>query len=452
MATCDHPPMAEQVRALRFLVPDVAGAHLLLAADGSLPSRTVTLADDETTVQGAIRTMRDDFALDVPLLEVHFDYGFAHDDQGEGAVPALVVAEPPAEDWSPPDDVAWSPLATADPAVESGLTGRLGELLAEHRGDLPIASLRPRWARTGWHARATGWMFGKLDELGRPPTGPIEQVRHWGISALMRAPTDGGSVWFKAVLPLFAVEPAITALLAQAAPEAVVPVLAHDDAQGWLLLEDVGSTMVVGHAEADAPTIAALVALQRGLAGGLDDLAAVGAPRRPFAEVPDALDRALRDPETAGWVHLEPARIDRLVSAARDAAATIDALGFPETVVHGDFHPANVALRDGHPVIFDWSDGAIAHPIVDAMTWVSWLQDDDPERAARAWHTFLEAWSDVCPPETAEAARPALRVAAAAYHAVSYHAIVMHMEPHRRPETADGLEQYVRHLDEAVPR
>jgi hypothetical protein len=452
MEACDHPPMAEQVRALRFLVPDVAGAHLLLTPDGSLPSRTVTLAGDETTVQGAIRTMRDDFALDVPLLEVHFDYAFAHDDQGENAVPTLVVTEPPGDDWSPPDGSVWSPLATADPAIESGLTGRLGELLAEHRGDLPIASLRPRWARTGWHARATGWMFSKLDELGRPPTGPIEQVRHWGISALMRAPTDGGTVWFKAVLPLFAVEPAITALLAHEAPESVAPVLAHDDAQGWLLLEDVGSTVVVDHAEADAPTIAALVAVQRRFVGDLDAVAATGAPRRPFGEVAEALDRALRDPETAGWVHLEPARIDRLVDATRDAAGTIDALGFPETIVHGDFHPANVALCDGQPVIFDWSDGAIAHPIVDAMTWVSWFRDDDPERGERAWHTFLDAWSDVCPPETAEAARPALRIAAAAYHVVSYHAIVMHMEPQRRPETADGLEQYVRHLDEAVPR
>jgi ADP-ribose pyrophosphatase YjhB (NUDIX family) len=452
MAACDHPPMADQVRALRFLVPDAAGSHLLLADDGSLPSRTVTLADDETTVQGAIRTMRGEFGLHVPLLEVHFDYAFAHDDRGESAVPALVVAEPPGDDWSPPDGMDWSLLATADPAVESGLTGRLGELLAEHRGDLPIASLRPRWARTGWHARATGWMFATLDELGRPPTGPIEQIRHWGISALMRAPTDQGTVWFKAVLPLFAVEPAISAFLAEAAPEAVAPVLAHDDAQGWLLMEDVGSTMVVDHAEADALTIEALVALQRRFVGDLDALAATGAPRRPFADVPDALERALRDAETAGWVHLEPARIDRLVDATREAVATIDALGFPETIVHGDFHPSNVALRDGRPVIFDWSDGAIAHPIVDAMTWVSWLHDDDPDRAERAWLAFLEAWSDVCPPETADLARPALRVAAAAYHAVSYHAIVMHMEPHRRPETADGLEQYVGHLDDAVPR
>jgi hypothetical protein len=452
MTACDHPTMADQVRALQYLIPDIAATHLLLEADGSLPRRTVTLADGETTVQGAVRTMRDDLGMDVPLLEIHFDYAFAHDDTGEAAVPVLVVVEPPAEEWAPPDGLIWAPLATADPAVQSGLTVRLGELLAERRGDLPIASLRPRWARTGWHARATGWMFTTLDELGRPPTGPIEQVRHWGISALMRAPTERGSVWFKAVFPLFAAEPAITALLAREAPGMVAPVLAHDDTQGWLLLEDLGSTMVTDHAEADAPTIAALVDLQRRFAGDLEPIAATGAPRRPFGELPDALDRALTDPETAEWVRLEPDRIGDLVDGVRGAASTIDALGFPETLVHGDFHPSNVAWRDGRPVIFDWSDAAIAHPIVDAMTWVSWLQDEDPDRAERAWRTFLEAWSDVCRPEAADAARPPLRIAAAAYHAVSYQAIVTHMEPQRRPETADGLEQYLRHLDEAVPR
>jgi hypothetical protein len=395
--------------------------------------------------------MRDVFGLDVPLLEVHFDYAFAHDDQGDGAVPALIVLEPPSEEWQPLDGLAWTPLAEADPAVESGLTARLGELLAERRGDLPVASLRPRWARTGWHARATGWMFTTLDELGRPPTGPIEQIRHWGISALMRAPTERGPVWFKAVFPPLAAEPAVTALLSREAPEVVATVLAHDDAQGWLLLEDVGPVMVADHAEGDAPSIAALVALQRRLVGSLDAVAATGVPRRSFGALPEAVDRALRDPDTAGWVRLAPERIAALVDAVRDATATIDALGLPDTLVHGDFHPSNVALRDGHPVIFDWSDAAIAHPIVDAMTWVSWLQDDDPERAERAWHTFLEAWSDVCPPASSEAARPALRIAAAAYHVVSYHGIVTHMEPERRPETADGLEQYVRHLDEAVP-
>ena len=443
--------MADQVRLLHYLVPDVGGGNLLLTEDGSLPTRSVTLDERETTVQGAVRTMRDDLALDVPILEVHFDWASAHDGQGEAGVPALIVVEPPSEDWSAPDGVAWAPLAAADPAVESGLTARLGELLAERRGDLPLASLRPRWARTGWHARATGWMFRTLDELGRPPTGPIEQVRHWGISALMRAPTQPGTVWFKAVFPLLAAEPGITALLAREAPDTVAPVLAHDDAQGWLLLEDVGSTMVVDRADADAATIAALVALQRRLVGDLDAVTATGVPRRPFDEVAEALDRSLRDPETATWVRLEPDRIGSLVDAVHVAAATIDALGFPETLVHGDFHPANVAVYDGHPVIFDWSDAAIAHPIVDAMTWVSWLQDEDPERAERAWHTFLEAWADVCPPERADAARPALRIAAAAYHAVSYHAIVTHMEPSRRPETADGLEQYLRHLDAAVP-
>ena len=54
------------------------------------------------------------------------------------------------------------------------------------------------------------WKNAGLDQFGhdcRHATGPVEQVRHWGISAVLRVPTDGGPVWVKEVFPVFAYEP-----------------------------------------------------------------------------------------------------------------------------------------------------------------------------------------------------------------------------------------------------
>ena len=72
------------------------------------------------------------------------------------------------------------------------------------------------------------------------------------------------------------------------------------------------------------------------------------------------------------------------------------ALGFPDTLVRRRLHPHNVAVVDGRPVIFDWSDAAVGHPWSTSRYWNGWLADD-ADRGERGWRVFLDAWSDVCP-------------------------------------------------------
>ena len=133
------------------------------------------------------------------------------------------------------------------------------------------------------------------------------------------------------------------------------------------------------------------------------------------------------------------------------AVGEVAGVGLPDTLVHGDFHPENVVVHDGRAVLFDWSDAAVAHPLVDAMTWSTWF-DDDAARGERAWDVFLDAWSDVVPVERLRAARPTLVGLTAAYHAVSYAGILLATEPALRDELGDGLAIYGRALDGAVPR
>jgi Ser/Thr protein kinase RdoA (MazF antagonist) len=51
----------------------------------------------------------------------------------------------------------------------------------------------------------------------------------------------------------------------------------------------------------------------------------------------------------------------------------LDELPDEERVCHGDFHPDNVLLGEGGPVIIDWGPASAGHP----------LADDIPEESSR---------------------------------------------------------------------
>ena len=447
---CQARALDVQRRDLHILLADAAGTAVVTSEDGALPILRVELRAGEATVTGARRAVHEAWGLDLPIVEVHVDFDRVHEDEAAGSAPALIVVESAAAGWAIVPGLRWLSLDGPDPRVEPGLETRLQELLRERRGDVDVPARRPPWSRPGWYARASRWIEAELVSGGRPPTGPIEQVRHWGLSALMRVPTSDGDVWFKAVFPLFASEPAVTALMHREAPGAVPPVLAVHEAEGWLLLGDVGQDVVAAHADADDTTVRQLVALQRAFIDRVPDLLASGCPARGFASLPDDLSAVLADPATLDWINVPPARAAAIVAWVRSAVADADPLGYPDTLVHGDFHPHNVAVVAGRPVIFDWSDAAVAHPLVDIAIWTGWLADD-ADRGERGWQVFLDAWSDVCPIEAVTPLRATLVGLADGYHTVSYARIVAALEPLRRPEIAHGLQTYFGRLDAAVP-
>jgi hypothetical protein len=48
--------------------------------------------------------------------------------------------------------------------------------------------------------------------------------------------------------------------------------------------------------------------------------------------------------------------------------------GVPDTLVHGDFHPGNVAgRRPDSYVILDWGDSFVGHPLIDELAFVERL-------------------------------------------------------------------------------
>lgn len=285
--------------------------------------------------------------------------------------------------------------------------------------------LRQPWLHRDWLPAAEAWLGG-----------PVRQHKVWDLSCVLQA----GDRWFKATVdaPLFAPEAAVTAALARVLPGRAPAPLAVDPDRGWLVLPDVGPPIgwdapVEVRAEvlrrwartqqASVPHLAELRAAGC-LDRGLDWLA--GAVRAEFT-----VDR-LRPFTGAGTAERLAAAVPRL----RALCAELAAYGLPDTLQHGDLHPANMT-RDH--VVFDWTDAAVGPPFVDPIMVVL---EDDPAVRATLRDAYLGEW-----PAAAAAAWPVAEVLAAANQAVSYLSLAMFLgadgepSPIFRSYTAEWLDR-----------
>jgi hypothetical protein len=441
---------AVEARSVWVLVP--GDDHtILVASDGSMPLRHVELDMGETTIGAVRRRLLPDLGHPGPILDC---YIVQPDDDADPAVPVpvlLQLAQPPAG-WRPPARHRWSTIDEVEFEVEPGIGPLLFETLDVRRGLRPPDPLRPKWTAPDWFARASTWIERTLVEAGLGAPTEIVQYRHWGISALMQVATDDGRYWFKAVFPYFAHEPGLTATLDELLPGSVARVIGVDADEGWLLMEHIekGEDAVVDPTVHREP-VAQLVDLQRRFVGrDAGELAATGWAVRPLAGLPEAFASAIADPVIRRWVDVSPERIAEMVTWLRSAVAEIDAVGVPDTLVHGDFHPNNVLVSGGRHVIFDWSDAAYSHPFLDVGAWSYWFRGQPAELAA-LWESFYAAWDGEPWLDAMRAVQPTFEGVVGAYHFVSYAGIVAGLDVHRRPEHAGGLAGFFKVVDAVAP-
>ena len=99
------------------------------------------------------------------------------------------------------------------------------------------------WTSPQWLAEAHAWIREQLEALDVRRTGGIEQphVRPW--STVMRVPTTGGDLWFKANIPALAYEAGVVGVLARTRPDLVPELAAVDLERGWMLMGDGGERL-----------------------------------------------------------------------------------------------------------------------------------------------------------------------------------------------------------------
>jgi hypothetical protein len=264
-------------------------------------------------------------------------------------------------------------------------------------------------------SETTQWISAALARRGLEIAGAAEEVHRRIWSRVVRVPTGGGAVFFKAVAPALAYEAGLTRRLAEWRPDCTPAVLAADPARGWLLLGD-GGLRLREALQAEGPQLRRWLELlpryaelQIELSGRLDELRALGVPDRGPAALPDHLAGLLAEPAALSIDHpeglsaAEAARLRALGPRLADLCAELQGCGVPLSLHHGDFHDGNIFLRGAGYIFFDWGDSSLAHPFFSLRTAFISVENglDLPEGAPefeRLRDAYLEPWTRFAAP------------------------------------------------------
>ena len=268
------------------------------------------------------------------------------------------------------------------------------------------------WTDPHTIARAHTWLREAAERAGRHVTGPIEQphVRPW--STVFRATTDRGPVYLKLCGPSQAHEPALTVLLATAARDLVPDILGIHPREPWMLLADGGDKLRDALAPPDrlnvwAEVLQRYAALQRSLLGHEDAIRATGTPdhglERLVADFRVVLDdEGVLARSASTFDDAARRRLLELLPAIEGQDRELAASGIGPTIQHDDLHDANLLIKAGRAVVFDWGDASLTHPFLslgvalEASADRAGVATDHPS-IVRLRDAYLEPWSASLP-------------------------------------------------------
>jgi Phosphotransferase enzyme family len=361
-----------------------------------------------------------------------------------GNPPTSVLVELEPRDVVAPAHHGWTEIRSLENARIHPPEAReaLARWIAERAAG--PSTLRPVWSRQGWFARASEWMVERLAEAGIPATAVPRIHYMWGLSVVLRAETTAGPAYLKCPAAIFRHEAALTRALAHRVPGFVPVVIAIEPTEGWLLMRDLGQRFL-GDQPADhwARGLEVHATIQRALVGSADELVGAGAPSRGLdalaADIPAMVEHPLL---AASLTSDERARLDAALPVVVDACRRLDDLGPSATLIHGDLHPWNIAVRVDGFVVFDWSDASIGHPFVDLATYVIRTDDIEARRAMRS--AYLARWSEDLPPDRLAVAGDLALTVGAFYQVATYLALLPTLDPDDRIPLNSALANWAR--------
>lgn len=222
-----------------------------------------------------------------------------------------------------------------------------------------------------------------------------EGVRETARSTVLRLKTDEGDCYFKADHILPPPEATILARLAESRPEQVAPLVAVDEARGWSVTRDAGSTSPTclddATTEEWCSVARAFAELQRSTGLTADEWKDLGCRdhRGPklfvaFVEMIETASPLLNTSEQEA--------LQRLLPTVEESCSDLASDGLASTLVHQDLVPENLIWRDGRAVFLDWSDTVVGHPFfgLDRLLDFCW---SDAERKSAVIHAYLEGFA-----------------------------------------------------------
>ncbi|HET6987459.1 MAG TPA: aminoglycoside phosphotransferase family protein [Kribbella sp.] len=284
--------------------------------------------------------------------------------------------------------------------------------------------LRPQWSHPGWFARASSWIVDQMAAARLPVVAAPRQHQLWGISVVLRASSADGDVFFKCSAEAFRHEAVATQALAGMMPELVPEVIAVDGARGWMLMRDLGAAELGDQDESLwFEGVVAHAGIQQLWLGRSEELVALGLPNRSLTDLAAQVGAMTQDSALLG--RMPPDLRERWLATAPmliESCRRLDKIGPGPTLVHGDFHPWNVAFGPATTRVFDWTDAALSHPFVDLATYVFRSQDVSVRQGLV--DAYVDAWSTMGSEASLRDAAALGLVVGALYQVQSYRALL----------------------------
>ena len=119
----------------------------------------------------------------------------------------------------------------------------------------------------------------------------------------------------------------------------------------------------------------------------------------------------------------------------REAINELADIGVPETLLHGDLHPRNLAVRDGQVLAFDWTDAAVAHPFLDLVTFIE--KRSEISLDPRLTDAYLAEWEEFASPADLRRALVLAEQLGSLYQLMSYLHLLEHLSGPSRDAMID---------------
>ncbi|MCA0457420.1 MAG: phosphotransferase [Chloroflexi bacterium] len=301
-------------------------------------------------------------------------------------------------DWQPPQGMTW---------VEQDAVGELPpeqkavvEEWFQWKAD--VDAIRTEWYRPGWFAKTTAWIEQQFDERGILLTVPIEQVRSWERSAILRAQTSFGTIYFKALPGMFRHEAPLVKWLAYNDPELFPKPILVDGWRRWLLMPDYGSQTLESVTEIERweAALRRFAELQISLSVRINELIGLGCPDRRLYTLSSAIEPLLMSSAgslSGSGLKLTDEELEQLrarIPEFQQACSALGNYGIPASLEHGDFWAGQVVVNGDKTVFIDWSDSSISHPFFSLY----FLNDADaklpdaPNVRERLRDAYLQPW------------------------------------------------------------
>jgi hypothetical protein len=250
-----------------------------------------------------------------------------------------------------------------------------GELVQSALGEIEDAEATPSeqpWRRRGWFEQAESWVERELTRLGYVPIVRTEQIRATDGAAILRADTAKGIFYFKAVAHSrwFANEPVVAHALGTLYPHLVPKPLCIDADRRWMLTEEFGPTLEDPERDEEILVDAARAYGQMQLDSAAHPMDYIEGD--PFGvdleRLPSTWEMYIRESKVLKF--LEPEEVSALqrhLPLVKEYIRQLVDSPIPQTLVHGDLGPYNIAQRKGKPLVFDWTAVGISFPFFDMI-------------------------------------------------------------------------------------